>query len=62
MQFIEAGCDNCRFLRMEDDRDAVTNLTTPNFTGWVAVRLFSDAERCFPVGAARMPGGMDEAA
>ncbi|KIZ03639.1 putative Transcription elongation factor SPT4 [Monoraphidium neglectum] len=36
-QFIEAGCDNCRFLRMEDDRDAVTNLTTPNFTGMIAV-------------------------
>jgi hypothetical protein len=32
-QFVEAGCDNCRFLRMDDDRDAVANLTTPNFTG-----------------------------
>ncbi|GBF97153.1 transcription elongation factor-like [Raphidocelis subcapitata] len=35
-QFEEAGCDNCRFLRLEDDRDAVANLTTPNFTGMIA--------------------------
>lgn len=33
LQFVEAGCDNCRFLEMDDDRDAVANLTTPNFTG-----------------------------
>lgn len=33
-QFTEVGCDNCRFLHMEDDGDAVANLTTPNFTGW----------------------------
>ncbi|KAI8464707.1 MAG: hypothetical protein J3K34DRAFT_525980 [Monoraphidium minutum] len=35
-QFIEVGCDNCRFLRMEDDGEAVANLTTPNFTGMIA--------------------------
>ena len=35
-QFSEQGCDNCRFLRMEDDNDAAANLTTPNFTGMMA--------------------------
>lgn len=34
-QFQDGGCDNCRFLRLDDDPESVATLTTPNFTGCV---------------------------
>lgn len=35
LQFLETGCENCQFLRMEEDRGHVQDYTTPNFGGSV---------------------------
>jgi transcription elongation factor SPT4 len=36
-QFVEAGCDNCKFLDLEGDRGRVADYTTPNFSGLISV-------------------------
>mmetsp|Transcript_26601 Transcript_26601/g.67767 ORF Transcript_26601/g.67767 Transcript_26601/m.67767 type:complete len:130 (+) Transcript_26601:70-459(+) len=36
-QFLETGCENCQFLRMEEDRGRVQDYTTPNFGGLITV-------------------------
>eukprot|EP00877_Chromochloris_zofingiensis_P002724 jgi/Chrzof1/12452/Cz06g34340.t1 len=36
-QFLESGCDNCRFLEMEEDGERLQICTTPNFSGMVSV-------------------------
>eukprot|EP00199_Chlamydomonas_sp_CCMP681_P004745 CAMPEP_0119116270 /NCGR_PEP_ID=MMETSP1180-20130426/52187_1 /TAXON_ID=3052 ORGANISM="Chlamydomonas cf sp, Strain CCMP681" /NCGR_SAMPLE_ID=MMETSP1180 /ASSEMBLY_ACC=CAM_ASM_000741 /LENGTH=129 /DNA_ID=CAMNT_0007105399 /DNA_START=220 /DNA_END=609 /DNA_ORIENTATION=- len=36
-QFIEAGCENCAFLQMDEDRVRVQDYTTPNFSGLITV-------------------------
>lgn len=33
LQFLESGCDNCRFLEMEEDGERLQICTTPNFSG-----------------------------
>ena len=39
LQFLESGCENCHWLRMEDDRGKVQDYTTPNFSGYVCFCL-----------------------
>ncbi|KAK9805669.1 hypothetical protein WJX72_010935 [[Myrmecia] bisecta] len=36
-QFLENGCENCPFLGMEGDRERVSDCTTVNFAGMIAV-------------------------
>lgn len=36
-QFSYDGCDNCPFLKMEEDVDNVRECTSPNFNGLAAV-------------------------
>ncbi len=56
-QFIESGCDNCTFLRMEDDRGArVHDFTTPNFSGCGALQGVGRSHRgAAPTGHPRLP-------
>jgi hypothetical protein len=37
LQFSYDGCDNCPFLKMEEDADHVRECTSPNFNGLAAV-------------------------
>jgi len=36
-QFTENGCENCPFLRLEEDRDSVQQCTTTSFEGVVSM-------------------------
>ncbi|DBA82340.1 TPA: hypothetical protein ACH3X2_000597 [Trebouxia sp. C0005] len=36
-QFIDRGCENCDYLNMEGDSGRVTDCTTVNFTGLIAI-------------------------
>ncbi|KAK8564144.1 hypothetical protein V6N13_005636 [Hibiscus sabdariffa] len=36
-QFRESGCENCPFLKMDEDNERVVDCTTPNFNGIISV-------------------------
>ncbi|KAL3156167.1 hypothetical protein ABBQ32_012455 [Trebouxia sp. C0010 RCD-2024] len=36
-QFVDRGCENCEWLHMEGDGTRVTDCTTVNFTGLIAI-------------------------
>ncbi|GAA0147962.1 hypothetical protein Leryth_013781 [Lithospermum erythrorhizon] len=36
-QFRTNGCENCPFLKMDEDHEHVADCTTPNFTGIISV-------------------------
>jgi len=36
-QFEEAGCENCTFLKLEDQPDLIDKCTTPNFNGVISM-------------------------
>ncbi|XP_064389981.1 transcription elongation factor SPT4-like [Halichondria panicea] len=43
-QFLFGGCDNCdRYLRMKGNRDRVTEVTSSNFDGLVAMMSPADS-------------------
>ncbi|XP_057779943.1 transcription elongation factor SPT4 homolog 2-like isoform X2 [Salvia miltiorrhiza] len=43
-QFMDFGCENCKFFQMENDRDRVLDCTTHKFTGLISVM---DPTRCW---------------
>ncbi|KZV54543.1 transcription initiation factor TFIID subunit 4b-like [Dorcoceras hygrometricum] len=36
-QFLDSGCENCPFFKMEEDPGRVANCTTPNFNGVISI-------------------------
>ncbi|MBJ62666.1 MAG: hypothetical protein CMB57_05365 [Euryarchaeota archaeon] len=41
MQFIADGCDNCTQLNLKNDKERVSESTTPSYSGYVTTSQLS---------------------